>query len=145
MANIVGLNDGNLLSADNVYDSNQATDQQTINANQQAINSSQQTTNNEVLNVTKHIIPYIWTSTNQTKITVKVKSRTDKAFLVVLGNGNGSSVMTLCMHNNGVKNVGYLTTPTCTFSNWTWVISNLPQYGVYMVLSTHEIESWSVS
>lgn len=133
MANIVGLNDGNLLSADNVYDSNQVTDQQTINS--------------ETLNVVKHIIPCVSMSTGQTSLTVKVKSNGSRGLLIVIGissTGDGT-VVALCTSASGTRNLGYITTANCTFSNWTWTVKGLLAGDMYIVLCTHEIESWSVS
>ena len=132
MANIVGLNDGNLLSADNIYDSNQATDQQTINS--------------EVLDATRHFIPFVCFGTGQTKLTVKIKANAARALLVLFGMGSTTgTVFALFTQAGGTRHLGYITTASCTFSNWTWTISGLLANDVYAILCTHEIESWSVS
>jgi hypothetical protein len=132
MANIVGLNDGNLLSADNVYDSNQATDQQTINSG--------------TLNILKHFIPCVSMGAGQTKLTIKLKASGSKAAMMLVGSSSNTSTLAVFMSDNtGTKNLGANSNVAGSFSNWTWTVSNLVAYGVYFVIATHEIESWSVS
>lgn len=129
--NVVGLQDNNVLGTDYIYDLN-------IGMSQAKINDT-----------VKCFVPCIWTSTNQTKCIVQIDaSLHDKGCLTIIGNANSRNVLsTIAVNfvgNCGVTNLGAIQL-TASYSNGTVTISGLIAYGVYMILSSHEILNVQVS